>query len=175
MSTTEPDGRWIEVFLESLADTAQIREGLHDEEALPLIEWGTRYAHLLAARLDAPDAPVADEEQVKMTAYTLVRLMTRLTWLVTYRHKKDAAWLTQTFQMVNKLSRDLLGSDAPVFPDEAISAWLAEHSSRTNGDLLQHLMTQMTPPALIPPAPELVPEPPPDTTPTPDSSGEDHD
>jgi hypothetical protein len=154
------------VFLEALADTAKIREGLQDEEAQPLIEWGTRYAQWLAARLDSPGAAPPDTEQVKTTAHTLVRLMTRLTWLVTYRHKKDAAWLTQTFQMVNKLNQDLLGTDAPVFTDEEITAWLTGHNTQTNGALLQNLVARLTPPALAPVTPESAPEKPAPSQPT---------
>jgi hypothetical protein len=148
---------------DTLVTNEKVREGLASDDALPFMDWGSAYADVLAERLAAPETPEPDEEQVNDTAYTLVRLMMQMNWLVTYRNQKDAAWLTQTFQTVNRLSRDLLGEAAPVFADEEIAAWLAEHSTHTNRDVLQDLMARLSPPALAAPdaetaEPEL-PEP----------------
>src|SRR3972149_7068562 len=101
---------WVQKILETIPDSAPIRDGWHDDEALPLVDWGTMCAEHLGRRLAAPETP---PEQVDSTAYNLTRLMTRVNWLATYRHKKDAAWLTRTFQMINQLSRELYGDDAP--------------------------------------------------------------
>ena len=106
--------------------------------------------------------------------YALARLMTRLNWLVTYRHKKDAAWLTRTFQMVNQLSREVYGDEAPTFSDEEIAAWLAGHGTRSNADLLSDLIARLTlpaPPGSAPSAPPLPGRPPAASPPPePDSS-----
>lgn len=144
---------------DALVTNEKVREGLTSDDALPFMDWGSAYADVLAQRLAAPEMPEPGEEQVNEVAYVLARLMTRINWLVTYRNQKDAAWLTQTFQMVNKLSRDLLGETAPVFAEEEIVKWLAEHSTHTNSDLLKNLMARLSPPALTAPAVE----PPPDT------------
>ncbi len=145
---------------DALVTNEKVREGLASNDALPFMDWGSAYADVLAQRLAAPEAPEPGEEQVNETAYVLARLMTRMNWLVTYRNQKDAAWLTQTFQMVNKLSRDLLGEAAPVFAEEEITVWLAEHSTHTDSDLLKNLMARLSPPALTAPAVEPPPETP---------------
>lgn len=139
--------RWSQHIQDALATDEKVREGLTDDEALPFMDWGNHYAGVLAARFSTSGAPEPNEEQVNETAYSLTRLMTRLTWLVTYRNQKDAGWLTQTFQMVNKLSRDLLGDNAPVFSDQEVTAWIADHAKHTNGELLQNLMARLAPAA----------------------------
>jgi hypothetical protein len=93
----------------------------------------------------SPGVPEPSPEQVDGAAFALVRLMTRVTWLVVYRNKKDAAWLTRTFAALNQLSRELYGEDAPVFSDEEIAAWIAEHSHHTNQELVQGLIARLTP------------------------------
>jgi hypothetical protein len=155
---------------DALASSEKVREGLADAEALPFMDWGIAYAEVLGARLAAPGKPELNEEQIGEVAYGLTRLMTRLTWLVTYRDKKDADWLTQTFQMVNKLSGELLGEGAPVFSDAEIAAWLAEHSQRTNGELLQAFMVRFAPPEMASAAPEPGSEPGPEPGPEPEVS-----
>jgi hypothetical protein len=146
---------------DTLVTNEKVREGLASDDALPFMDWGSAYADVLAEHLAAPETPEPNEEQVNETAYALARLMMRINWLVTYRKQKDAAWLTQTFQMVNKLSRDLLGEAAPVFTDEEIAVWLAEHSARTDRDLLQDLMARLSPPApVVPDNPPAEVEPP---------------
>ncbi len=136
---------WVKRMHDAIADTSGIREGLTDDEALSLVEWGAQQAHKVAARLADPATPEPGEGQVDESAFALVRLMTRLNWVVTYRHKKDAAWLTRTFKMINKLSQDLYGADAPTLSDEAIAAWIAGHADRTNGELLSDLIARLTP------------------------------
>jgi hypothetical protein len=159
--------RWSKHIQDVLATNEKVREGLTDDEALPLMDWGIQYAGVLAARLAAPDSPEPDEEQVNNVAYSLTRLMTRLNWLVTYRDKKDAAWLTQTFQMVNKLSRELLSDDAPVFSEAEIAAWIADHHNHTNGELIQNLMARLIPSATASPESESPGEPAPEPPPSP--------
>jgi hypothetical protein len=163
-SSLPPAERWSRQIQDALADSAKVREGLRDEEALPFIDWGVAMAEYLGRRLVAPGAPEPTEEQVGNVAYALTRLMTRMNWLVTYRDKKDSAWLTKTFQMVNMLSQELHGDDAPTFTDEEIAAWIADHPNHTNGELLRGLVARLTPSALgaapepseappVPPAP----------------------
>jgi hypothetical protein len=163
--------RWSKHIQDVLATNEKVREGLTDDEALPLMDWGIQYAGVLAARLTVLDRPEPDEEQVNNVAYSLTRLMTRLNWLVTYRDKKDAAWLTQTFQMVNKLSQELLSDDAPVFSEEEIAAWIAGHHNHTNGELIQNFMARLIPSAMVAPEsePPVEPTPEPPAAPPPES------
>jgi hypothetical protein len=144
-SHADDSERWTRQIQDAMADTSAVRDGLQDDEAIPFIEWGSARAAQIGDRLVAPGTPEPDGEHVSNLAYTLTRLMTRLNWVVTYRHKKDAAWLTRTFHKINDLSRDLFGPDAPTLTDDAIADWIAAHEQRTNGDLLHDLMVQFTP------------------------------
>ncbi|RPI93905.1 MAG: hypothetical protein EHM39_12560 [Chloroflexi bacterium] len=138
---------------ETFASNEKVREGLTDAEALTLLDWGIAYATALAARLAAnPPTAQMTEEQIGEVGYTLTRLMTRMNWLVTYRTRKDAAWLVQTFQQVNKLSQELLGEQAPVISSEQIQGWLDYEIQRTNDALIQNLTAQLSPPEIAPPA-----------------------
>ncbi|MBN1563596.1 MAG: hypothetical protein JXA10_07150 [Anaerolineae bacterium] len=140
--------QWARQMQDVLADNAKIRENLTDDIAIPFIEWGREIAAQVATRLDTPDTPAPDEEQVYEAGYNLGRLMTRINWLVTYRTKKDAAWLTRTFAMVNKLSQDVYGADAPTLSDDEIAAWLADQPNHTEDEQLRDLMARYTPAAL---------------------------
>lgn len=157
---------------DTLISSEKVRDGLRDDEAIPFVEWGLARARQLAARLTAAATTSLDEEQVADKGYALARLMTRINWLVTYRHRKDAAWLTRTFQMINQLSRELYGEDAPTFSDEEISAWLASHEMRTNAELIADLMARLTPDRPPDTAPPATPAPPlpgrPSPTPAPE-------
>lgn len=148
--------RWAKLIQDAVGSNTKVREGLTDDEAMPLMDWGNAYANVLAVRLIAPGNPEPNEDQVNEVAYSLIRLMTRMTWLVTYRDKKEADWLTQTFQMINKLSQELPGANTPVFSDEEIAAWLADHPNHSNGELIKGLMVRLTPPEIAaPPEPTL--------------------
>ncbi len=153
--TPEDVERAARLMQDTIVSSEKVRDGLRDDEAVPFVEWGLTRARQLAAHLAAANRLADDDEQIADQGYELARLMTRLNWLVTYRHKKDAAWLTRTFQMVNQLSRELYGEEAPTFSDEEIAAWLAGHSARSNADLLRDLIARLTPPDSAPPAPPL--------------------
>lgn len=142
---TDDSDRWVKIIEDTIADSSKVREGLHDDEAIPLIDWGAEQAGQIAARMAVPDTPEPDQETVEETAYALVRLMTRITWVATYRHKKDAAWLTRTFNTINKLSEQLYGPDAPVLSEDEIATWIAEHENYSNGELVQKLIARLTP------------------------------
>jgi hypothetical protein len=133
-----------------LADNAKIRENLTDDIALSFIEWGREIAEHVATRFAAPDIPAPDEQQINDAGYNLGRLMTRINWLVTYRTKKDADWLARTFAMVNKLSQDVYGADAPTFSDDEIAAWVVDQANHTDNALLHDLMMRYTPASLQP-------------------------
>lgn len=171
MSPLSPDEteRVTRLIEDAILSSEKVRDGLRDDEAIPFVEWGLTRARHLAARLAGTTGAPPDEEQVADKGYTLSRLMTRLNWLVTYRFKKDAAWLTRTFQMINQLSRELYGDDAPVFSDQEIAAWLAGHASQSNAELLSGLMARLTPERPPDAAPPTAPTPP--ATPAPPLPG----
>jgi hypothetical protein len=147
MTPVTPDDieRAARLMQDGIVSSEKVRDGLRDDEAVPFVEWGLRRAKQLATRLAAADQLTTDDEQIADQGYALTRMMTRVNWLVTYRHKKDAAWLTRTFQMINQLSRELYGDEAPIFSDEEIAAWLAGHSARSNAELIGDLVARLTP------------------------------
>lgn len=153
MTPLEADStaQWTKQIQDALAGNSGMREGLRDDEALPLVNWGAEQAETIAQRLAEADAPPPDAEQIDMAGYTLGRLLTRITWVVTYRTKKDAAWLTRTFAKINALSQELFGPDAPTLSDEEIAAWIADQPNRTNGELVNDLIARLTPGRAAPP------------------------
>lgn len=157
-STTPNDANpWVKKILETIADSSPIRDGLHDDEAMPLIEWGAACAELVGRRLAAPGAPEPAPDQVETAGYTLVRLMTRINWLATFRTKKDADWLTRMLRLINQLNTELYGEGAPALSEEEIAAWIADQPKRTNGELVQGLIARLTPAGMAAPpnAPSL--------------------
>ena len=147
---TDQVDQWTRQIQDALAGDSGLREGLSDDEARPLVDWGADQAAKLARRL-AESSPPPDGEQVAMAAYTLGRLMTRINWVVTYRTKKDDAWLTRAFFKINQLSQELFGPDAPALPDDEIAAWIADQPNHDNGTLVRGLLARLTPE--IPPVP----------------------
>lgn len=152
-ATDETTGRWTKQIQAAIVETGAVREGLHDEDAIPFIDWGSARAAEIGARLVSPGTPEPNEEQVADRAYALTRLMTRMTWVVTYRQKKDANWLTRTFEKINELSREVYGPNAPTLSDQAITEWIAGHAAHTDGELLRDLMARLTPSAAVPTLP----------------------
>lgn len=170
---TDQVDRWTRQIQDALAGDSGLREGLNDDEARPLVDWGAEQAATLARRLAHSDTP-PDAEQVAMAAYTLGRLMSRINWVVTYRTKKDSAWLMRTLTKINQLSQELFGPDAPALSDDEIAAWIADQPNHDNGTLVRGLLARLTPggaaPAEAPPeTPPAAPErrPPPIPMPAP--------
>lgn len=160
--------RWTKQIQDALAGNSGLREGLTDDEALPLVNWGAEQARTVAQRLAQAGDVAPDSEQIDNSAYTLGRLMARINWVVTYRNKKDAAWLTRTFAKINQLSREVFGPDAPVLSDDEIAAWIADHPNHSNAELLHELIARLTPKgAASPEAPPAAPPSPPADTPDP--------
>ncbi len=164
--------RWTKQIQDALAGNSGLREGLTDDEALPLVNWGAEQARTVAQRLAQAGEVAPDSEQIDNSAYTLGRLMARINWVVTYRNKKDAAWLTRTFAKINQLSREVFGPDAPVLSDDEIAAWIADHPNHSNAELLHELIARLTPkgaasPEAPPAAPPSPPAEPPDLAPPP--------
>lgn len=144
---------WSAKFQDILADNMKIRQGLHDDDAIPYVEWGRQVAEVLAMRL-AETAPDLDEEQATEKGFSVSRLLVRLNWLVTYRNKKDAAWLVRTFGQVNNFSREMWGDAAPTVDEAGIAAWIADHANHTDGELIRDLMGRYAPPGIAEPAAE---------------------
>lgn len=165
LESLESVARWTAHIQDVIASDSSIREGLQDDDAIPLMEWGRTQAQQLAARM-VTQAPTIDEEAAGAEAHALVKLMTTISRAVVHRHAQGDDWLVKVFNRLNKTSQRVYGDNAPVMSDEAIAAWIATHKDRTNGDLLRDLLARFSPPASgatppdVPTAPAV-----PDTTP----------
>ena len=71
------------MFEDAIADSGKLREGLTDDDAIPLVEWGVAYAHTYAHTMTGSGAPLPPDQQISDQAYNLTRLMTRLNWVAT--------------------------------------------------------------------------------------------
>jgi hypothetical protein len=159
MPDADLSAQWASQIKDHIADSSKVREGLNDDEALSLIEWGNQQAHALANHIVTPHTPPPTSEAVDTKGSDLVRLMTRVTWLATYRHEKDEIWLTQNFKTINQLSQSLYGPNAPMFSDDEIRVWLATHAQYSNHELIRDLIARLTP-TTIEPTPTPSPETP---------------
>ncbi len=140
-----------------IASDSGIREGLHDEDAIPLMDWGRAQAKRVAARLEST-MPDADAEAAGDEAGALIRLMTTISRAAVHRHAQGDEWLAKVFSRLNKTSQRVYGEDAPVMSDEEIAAWIAGHAARSDGDVLRDLMARFSPPEAGTPA-STTPEP----------------
>ncbi len=138
--------QWTTIIQDVIATDSSIREGLYDDSAIALIEWGRTQAAQLAARLVAEN-PDLDEETVNTYAGALVRLMTVISRAVVHRHKQGADWLDKVFKRLNKTSERVYGEGAPVMSEDAISAWIAGHADRSDDELLRDLLQRFSPAA----------------------------
>jgi len=125
---------WTQRIQDVIASDEGLSEGLNDEEALPLIDWGRQQAEKLGSKLADPT-----DEKAAATGHVLARLMKRITWLAVYRQEKDANWLAQTISEINDLNRQLHGAEAPALTPEEV-AGLVSHS-----DVVQKAMQRLTP------------------------------
>lgn len=163
--------RWTAHIQDVVASDSSIREGLQDDDAIPLMDWGHAQAQQLAARM-VTQAPAIDEEAADAEAHVLVKLMTTISRAVVHRHAQGDDWLVKVFNRLNKTSQRVHGDDAPVMSDEAIAAWIATHKDRSNGELLRDLLARFSPPESgatppdVPAAPETTPDTPPDQPPS---------
>lgn len=157
LTPPEDTSRWTADIEDMIASDSGIREGLHDEDAIPLMEWGRAQAKRVAARLES-DMPDADEEAAGNEAGVLIRLMTTISRAAVHRHAQGDEWLAKVFSRLNKTSQRVYGENAPVMSDEEIATWIAGHAARSDGDVLRDLMARFSPPEAGTPA-STAPEP----------------
>ena len=151
--------RWAALLQDAIATDSAIREGLHDDDAVPFVEWGRAHAARVAARWVAQGI-TPDEEQLDEAAGALMDLMTNINWAVRYRGKKGTAWTVNILRSLNGLNRQLLGDDAPTLDEETLAAWVTGNLQRADGQVLRDLLARLTPPAQPPTAPPLPGRPP---------------
>lgn len=129
---------------DAILDNSSLRDGLTDDEAEPLIEWGLAQAESLTRNL--PDQS-SDEAEIRYEELysTLPKLMTRITWAATFRAQKGADWTLNALKQLNELSQTLHGENAPQIPEHLLTAYAQGADGLDQGAFVLALMEHFTP------------------------------
>lgn len=132
---------WTERLRDTLLDNSALRDGLTDDEAQPLIDWGLAQAERVTAGLDGMMPEIAEAHYETLSS-ALPKLLTRITWLAVHRERKGPQWTQQTIDQINRFSQDLYGQDAPQLPPDSLST-LAQPAP--NGPYILTLIRYLSP------------------------------
>lgn len=137
---------WSAKIKDAILSDSALRDGLTDQEAQPLIDWGLARAEEIGSQIAA--LPAAEIEIVlEEKQYALLKLMTRITWIAIHRAGKGAEWTTATLQKLNELNQTLYGETAPQISDNLIAAYAQQSNGLTQGEMVLELMKQLSPPS----------------------------
>lgn len=139
------ENKWSTKLRDAILSNSAIRDGLHDDEAQPLIDWGMALSDMIGTKLS--QMPESEVEVVYDTYQTaLSKLMTRLNWLTIFSKKKGEDWTRKTIGQINELTQTLFGEQAPqLSPDEILQALLVDTETENKVRIAQ-LMRKVTPP-----------------------------
>ncbi|MBZ0310717.1 MAG: hypothetical protein K8I82_31960 [Anaerolineae bacterium] len=134
---------WGQKLRDAILSNSAVRDGLTDEEAQPLIDWGLGLADIIGKKMASlPDPEAAYETYLA----ALPKLMTRINWLTTFSQKKGAEWTKKTIAQVQELSQTLFEEQAPPLDAENMLRYLilgAEEIDRKSRVML--LIQKLTP------------------------------
>lgn len=112
---------WGQKLRDAILSNSAIRDGLTDEEAQPLIDWGLGLADVIGKKMASlPDPEAAYETYLA----ALPRLMTRVNWLTTFSQKKGVDWTKKTIAQVHELTRTLFEEQARPLDAENLLRYL---------------------------------------------------
>jgi hypothetical protein len=144
---------WGKRLQDAILENAAIRDGLHDDEAQPLIDWGLALAVQVTNGLEK--LPKAEAEIRYEELYgALPKLLTRITWFTLHRVNKGPEWANRTLEQLNELSRTLHGENAPQIPALLMSAYANSADGMATPAMVNTLMQHLT---LVPPSVSLPP------------------
>lgn len=132
---------WIRDLQEAILSNSALRDGLTDDEAQPLIDWGLGLAEQLGNQLAAMPADEA-ESLFEEKQSALLKLLTRISWVAIYQQEKGPSWTEQTLQQLNDFNRAIQGGQAPQLKPEMLthSAASAAAAPKSRGSVVQQLM-----------------------------------
>jgi hypothetical protein len=136
--------KWAARLRDAILDNSALRDGLTDEEAQPLIDWGLAVAVRVTADLSSRTPNEADVRYEELYE-ALPKLLTRITWVTLFREKKGAEWTVKTLNQLNELNRTLYGESAPQFSDLQISTYANRYDGLERGALVKALMSILSP------------------------------
>ncbi len=137
---------WRAKLRDTILDNSSITDGLTDDEAQPLIEWGLVMADRVTQGLPRTPDPAAEARLDDLRA-DLPRLMKRISWIRQYREKKGPEWTLKTLGQLNEMNQHLHGDAAPQLDSVTQSRIAHKQDDLTGFALLQDLMQRLTPPA----------------------------
>jgi hypothetical protein len=136
---------WGQSLQDAILDNSALRDGLTDDEAQPLIDWGLDLAATLTQGLDRLPDVEAEARYEQLYAH-LPKLMTRFTWLALHRAAKGQDWATRTLEQMNDYSRELYGPAAPQLNALALGRYASGADALERGALILALMADFSPP-----------------------------
>lgn len=129
---------------DAILDNSSVRDGLTDDEAEPLIEWGLAQAEIVTRSL--PDQSADEAEMRYEELYgALPMLMTRITWAATFRAQKGADWTLNALKQLNEMSQTLHGENAPQIAEHLLTAYAQGADGLDQGAFVLALMEHLTP------------------------------
>lgn len=138
---------------DAILENSALRDGLTDDQAQPLIDWGLALADEVGAKID--QMPADDlETNYETYASALLKLMTRITWVATYRSSKGEAWTQDTLAKLNELNRTLRGESAPQISETTMHGYAQQIDGLDQGALVRELMQQLSPTVQLLPPPQ---------------------
>jgi hypothetical protein len=135
---------WAEQLRDIILSNSAIRNGIHDDAAQPLIDWGLALAEQVTESLTSMPDNVASVRFEALSG-ALPKLLTRITWVVVYRQKKGADWTTRTLNQLNELNQTLHGADAPQLGDLTIAELAGAQDEMEPAALINSLIESLSP------------------------------
>ncbi len=140
------DNPWTAKLHDTILDNSSITDGLTDDQAQPLIDWGLDMAVIVTQNFPSTPDPALEDRFDELRA-DLPRLMKRISWICLYREKKGPEWTLKTLGQLNEMNQNLHGAHAPQIPPQEQEQLAHQQIGLDGLALIRHLMQRLTPPS----------------------------
>ena len=140
---------WIERLRDAVLDSSAMRDGLNDDEAQPLVDWGLALADIAGAAF-AQHIMEDQETAFDELRGTLLKLLTRITWTALHRQNKGYEWTARTLEQINDFNRRIQGDQAQVLPSGLIQAYAQSLDGLDRGSLVRDIIQRLSAPSSTP-------------------------
>lgn len=130
---------------DALLDNSAMRDGLTDDEAKPMIDFGMALANDVGDKLEAHAKSPEFEAYYEDQRTAFVKIMTRIGWVAIYREKKGADWTVKTLKQINDYHQTLRGAEAPQLSPTIINAYAHQMDGLDKGAFVQDILNQLSP------------------------------
>ncbi len=135
---------WSDKLRDAILSNSAIRDGLQDDAAQPLIDWGLELAEAVGEKMSQLP-PEQTDAAYDTYQGALSKLLTRLNWLITFSQKKGEDWTRKTLAQINELSQTLFGEQAPLLSEDEMLHMLLAEAESDNKSRIAHLMKRVSP------------------------------